>query len=166
MTIGVNVSGTTKNVTGVHVRVGGALKQVTGAYIRVNGALKQFYGVITIALSSYSILGRGSSATTLPVTSAPVTATVTGGVGTLTHAWTRTDSGTQPWTIDDPASATTTFTTSCAQGQSFTASFKDTVTDQAGQVIASNPVSVSCANIYYGGGYPGIIPGTPGQPYP
>jgi hypothetical protein len=165
VTLAIRVSGAPKDITGMAIRVGGATKTITEAWLRVGGTIRQLYAAITIALSTYSAIGRGNSANTLPVTSEPVTATVTGAIGTVIHAWTRTAADSQPWTINSPAAATTTFTTSCDQGESFTATFIDTATDQAGQVIASTAVTVSCANIYYGGGYPGSG-GTPGTPYP
>jgi hypothetical protein len=169
VTLAINDGTAPKDVTGGAVRTSGGLKSTTEIWIRTAagsaGALKQVYAALAIALSTYSAIGRGNSATVLPVTSEPVTATVTGAIGTVTHAWTRTAADSQPWTINSPTAATTTFTTSCDQGESFTATFIDTATDQAGQVIASTAVTVSCANIYYGGGYPGSG-GTPGTPYP
>lgn len=166
MTLAIRTGGASKNVTGIAIRKGGALKTVTEAWIRTGGALKQFYSVLQITLSASAVLGRGNSAATLPVTSAPVTATAAGTIGAVTYAWTRTDAGAQPWTIDAPTSATTTFTTSCAQGDDFTATFICTVSDQSGQSLASSAVAAECANIYFGGGYLGDSPPPPGTAYP
>jgi hypothetical protein len=166
MKLAVHQSDVTKTTAKLHVRKAATLKTASRAWIRDGGVLKQFFAVLTVILSSYSVIGRGNSAATVPVTSAPVTAAVTGGVGTLNHVWTRTAADAQPWTINNPNSDTTTFTTNCAQNQSFTATFIDTVTDAAGQVLASSPVTVNCANIYYGGGYIGGQPPAPGTSYP
>jgi hypothetical protein len=166
MTGAVHLAAGTKALTVGKIRLGAGLKTLVAGHKRTSDGLKQIYASIQVALSTYSALGRGNSAATLPVSSDPVTATVTGAIGTVSHAWSRTDGGAQPWTIDSPTSATTTFTTNCAQGTDFTATFIDTVTDQAGQVLASSPVTVDCANIYYGGGYLGDSPPPPGSAYP
>jgi hypothetical protein len=165
VTLAIRVSDIPKDITGMGLRVGGALKTVTEGWIRVDGALKQFYALIQIALSSYSVLGRGNSATSVLVTSATVTASVVGAVGAVTYAWTRTDSDPQAWTINNPTAASASFSTLCDQGDQFTATFHCTTTDAAGQVIVSSDVTADCANIYYGGGYPGSG-GTPGSVYP
>lgn len=162
MTMTIRVGDAAKDVTGISVRVGGTLKTVTEGWVRVGGALRLFFAMIKVVLSTYTAIGRSNSASVVTVYSAPVTATVTGGVGTLAYAWTRTAADAQPWTITDPTAATTTFSTVADQGESFDATFICTVTDQAGQVIASDPVAVNCSNIYYGGGYGGPGPG----PYP
>lgn len=166
MTISLKVAAAQKDVTGLGVRVGGVLKNVTEGWVRVGGTLKQFFGALAVELSTYLALGRGNSAATVTVVSEPVTATVAGAIGTLAYAWTRTDGGAQPWTITDAADATTEFSTNCDQGQQFIATFICTVTDQAGQVLASDPVTADCANIYYGGGYVGNPSLPPGTVYP
>lgn len=166
MRLAVRKSGATKTVTGLHIRQGGVTKTAVRAWIRVGGVTKQFFAALQIQLSATAVIGRGNSAAIVPVTSAPVTATVVGAVGAVSHAWTRTAPDAQPWTIDDPTSPTTTFTTNCDQNERFSATFIDTVTDAAGQVLASDPVAVSCANIYYGGGYIGGQPPAPGTYYP
>jgi hypothetical protein len=166
MRLAIHQAGVTKRATKIHVRKGGSLKTAVRAWIRQDGVLKQFYAALTVALSSYSVIGRGNSASTVPVTSAPVTADVTGAVGAVSHAWTRTAPDAQPWTINNATSAIATFTTNCDQNERFTATFIDTVTDAAGQVLASSPVTANCANIYYGGGYIGGQPPAPGSYYP
>jgi hypothetical protein len=146
-----------KDVTGIAVRIaGGALKSVTQALIRLDrNTIRPFFTVIGIALSSYSVIGRGNSAGTATVTSAAVTANVTGAIGTISYVWTRTAPDAHAWTINSPNAQTTTFTTTAAQNESWTATFICTATDSAGQVIASTAVTVNNANIYYGGGYQG-----------
>jgi hypothetical protein len=152
--------------TDVAVRKSGAVKTVTEGLVRAGGSLHQFYAKLQVTLSTYKALGRGNSAALVTVVSEPVTATVLGAVGEVSHVWTRTAADAQPWTIISPNSATTTFSTACDQGEEFTATFIDTVTDQAGQVLASTAVMVDCANIYYGGGYLGSAPPAPGREYP
>lgn len=161
MTVALHVADVVKDVTGIAYRKGG-LKTIGEGWIRMGGAIKQFYAIIAIALSTYTAMGRGNSASTIAVGSALVTANITGAVGTISYVWSRTDADPQPWTIVSPNAQSTSFSTICDQGEAFTATFKCTATDQAGQVIASNDVEVTCANIYYGGGYGGIGPG----PYP
>lgn len=162
MTVAVHVLDAAKDITGIAVRKGGALKTVTEVWARVGGGLKLVYAKIAIALSTYTAMGRGNSASTIAVGSALVTANITGAVGDIAYVWARTDADPQPWTIVSPNAQSTSFSTICDQGEAFTATFHCTGTDQAGQVITSNDVEVTCANIYYGGGYGGIGPG----PYP
>lgn len=166
MTGAVHLVAGTKALTVGKVRLSGGLKTIVAGFKRTSDGLQQIYATIAVKLSSSAVMGRGNSAASLPVTSDPVTAAVQGAVGTITYAWSRTDSGTQPWTIDDPTSATTTFTTTCAQSTEFTATFICTVSDQAGQSIASSAVTADCANIYYGGGYLGDSPPPAGSAYP
>lgn len=166
MRIAVHQSGVTKTATKLHVRKGGSVKTAVRAWIRKDGVLKQFYAALTVTLSSYSVIGRGNSAAVVPVTSAPVTATVGGAIGSVSHVWTRTAPDAQPWVINNANSAAASFTTNCDQNESFTATFIDTVTDSAGQVLASSAVTANCANIYYGGGYIGGQPPAPGSYYP
>lgn len=162
MTLALFISDAPHDITGIAVRKSGALKTVTQALIRVGGQLKVIYDTLKVDLSTYNALGRANSAVATTVTSGAVTATVTGAVGTVTHVWARTAPDAHVWTINSPNSASTTFSTSANQGEEWTATFIDTITDQAGQVLASAPVTVTNANIYYGGGYGGIGPG----PYP
>lgn len=166
MTIALRVAGAAKDITGLGLRRDGALKEITEAWLRVGGALKQVYGKLAAALSKSLVLGRGNSASVIIVVSESVTVTTTGTIGAVSHAWGRTDSGVQPWTITDPSSATTAFSTQCDQGEAFTATFVCTVTDRAGQVLVSDPVTADCANIYYGGGYVGDPSLPPGTVYP
>lgn len=166
MTAALKAAGAQRDITGLGIRTGGALKNVTEGRVRAGGSLRQFFGTLAVELSTYLALGRGNSAATVRVVSEPVTATVAGAIGTLAYAWTRTDSDPQPWTITSPDEATTTFSTNCDQGQQFVATFICTITDQAGQVLASDPVTVDCANIYYGGGYVGNPALPPGTSYP
>lgn len=166
MTGAVNLSTGTKNLTVGKVRLSGGLKTIVAGFQRTTGGLKQIYGAISVSLSETSTIGRANSATTINVTSAPVTATPSGAIGTVTYAWTRTDGGTQPWTIDSPTSSTTTFSTVCDQTEEFTATFICTITDRAGQTVASATVTADCANIFYGGGYKGAAPPPPGGAYP
>lgn len=157
MSVGVNVGGVGANaVTDIRVRNAGGLKQVTQGLIRISKkSIVTFYQLFKVTLSKAAAIGRGNSSVAVTVYSEPVTATVQGGVGDLTYAWTRTAPDAHAWTIDAADQATTTFSTLAAQGESWNATFICTVTDQAGQVLASAAVAVNCANIYYGGGYLG-----------
>lgn len=155
-----------KAVTNFHLRKAGAVGPVVRAWFRHDGVISQFYAALSVAAAPLSVTGRGNSATVLPVTSAPATATVTGAAGTPTYQWTRTDLAPQIWTINEPTSASATFTTNCDQGEEFTATFVCTATDPVtGLSVTSAPVTADCANIYYGGGYVGYPP-SGGLPYP
>jgi hypothetical protein len=150
----------------IHVRIGGVAVAASRAWVRTGGAIKQFYASLTLTLSKLLVLGRGNSATIISIKSGPVTVTVGGTVGSVTYAWERTAPDGHAWTIDNPTSATTTFSTDCGQGEQFNATFICTVRDQAGQVVPSATVTANCANIYYGGGYEGSHPPGPGEYYP
>jgi len=158
MTVSLHAAGVPKDMTGGSVHVGGALKTLTEGLIRVSGSLKEFYSQIAISLDKYGALGIRNSAGTAVVTSESVTAIVTGAIGTVTHSWTKTSGGS--WTITNPTGATTQFSISLAPNTDAAGTFIDTVTDQAGQTIASLPVGVTCTNDYFGGG------GGGGGPYP
>jgi hypothetical protein len=154
VTAALRVGGATKGIVGIHVRSGGATHLIGRGFVRTGGALKEFYGNFSVSLSTTLAGGAAASSHGVRVTSGPVTASVDGAIGTVTWAWTRTDAGTQPWTIDDPTSPTTTFNTICDPGDDFTATFHVTATDQAGQVETSGDVSVECSNSYFSGGLP------------
>lgn len=166
MTIGAYISDAPKDITGAVVRKGGALKTITEGWARTGGSIKQFYAVLKVGLSTFAAIGRGNSATVVTVTSQSVTAGVQGAVGTVSYAWTRTAPDGHAWTIDNPTGQTTTFSTLADQGESWTATFICTVTDQAGQVLASPTLTVNNANIYYGGGYIGSGAPVGGGEYP
>lgn len=166
MTVAVHDSDTTKAAPTIHGRRSGTTKLCRRAFLRTGGALRQFYAKLAVTLSKATAIGRASSAALVTVTSEPVTANVVGAVGSVSHSWTRTAPDAQTWTINNPTSATTTFSTDCDQSEEFSATFIDTVTDQAGQVLASDAVTVDCANNYYGGGYLGSAPPAPGRQYP
>lgn len=166
MTISIHRGGQDISVTGVGVHVGGALKMLAEGWQRTGGSLKQFYAIIAVGLSATSAIGRGNSATVLTVTTNAITAIPSGAIGTIAYAWARTDSDPQAWTINNPATASASFSTVCDQGESFDATFSCTITDQAGQTVTSANVAASCANIFYGGGFKGSIPPTVGEAYP
>jgi hypothetical protein len=141
-----------KACVGLHVH-DGTTKAAERAWIRTGGALKKFFGNYAVSVPD-AAEGHGSSASTIVVYSENVTAVVEGAIGTVTYAWTRTDADPHPWSITNPSSATTRFTTSCARNAEYTASFHVTATDSAGQVVSSSDVTVTCSNDYFGGGLP------------
>jgi hypothetical protein len=171
MTAALHVGGATKPIAfiGIHGTPGGVpgIIPILEGWVRTDDGLKQFYSALQISLSKYDALGRANSAALAKVTSEPITAEVQGAVeGVASYLWTRTDADPQPWTIDTPDGKTTTFSTDCDQSENFTATFKVTATDHAGQSIDSDDVTVNNANIFYGGGYEGSAPPAPGQYYP
>jgi hypothetical protein len=168
MTAAVNLDGATvANLTGISVRIAGGLKTVTDGLVRLSRtSIVAFYAKLRILLSTFNAIGRGNSAAVVTVISEPVTANVAGAIGDIIYAWTRTAPDAHAWTITSPDQATTTFSTLAAQGESWNATFICTITDSAGQVLASAPVAVNCANIYYGGGYVGTGGSGGGGEYP
>jgi hypothetical protein len=163
MRIAVRKVGATKAVVGAHFHIGGTSKAVERAWLRKDGSLHKLFGSYSVTLSSYVDAGHGNSAGPITVTSGGVSAIVDGSIGTISYAWTRTAPDGHSWTINSPTAAATTFSTTADENESWDATFICTATDQAGQVLASSPVSVACSNIYYGGGYRG---GGGGLPYP
>lgn len=152
MKIALRNGGATKPVVGFHFRVGGATKVVERAWLRTGGVLKQFYGGFSVGLSADEVDGFSAGGGSVPTTTNAVTATPTGGIGTLSYLWTRTDGDPHAWTINSPTSQATTFTTLCAALDEHVATFICTVTDQAGQSVPSDAVTADCRNDYSSGG--------------
>ena len=94
-------------------------------------------GGVGVDLSTYSLSATNSVA---PVVTAPVTATVNGGVA-ASFFWTRTDGGSQPITIDNLTSATTTISSSPPPGQTYNGVFVCTAI-VAGSSVESPPLAV------------------------
>lgn len=76
-----------------------------------------------------------------------VTATPVGGVSPYSYLWSVVSAPSGDWTITTPTVQTTRF--ACAEvdgGESYTATFKCTVTDGTGSVVASNNVEAAVSN--------------------
>lgn len=100
--------------------------------------------------SSASVIGSSNAVGPANVTTASVTITPTGGVAPYAHAWTQLGTSTLTWTIGTPAGATTSFTaTNEPEGTSEVVTFKDTVTDAAGNVATK--IITATARHYSGG---------------
>jgi hypothetical protein len=140
-------SATTQVAKNLHVR-DGTTKSALRMWIRDNGALKQFFGQFAVSVSSTDAEGFAASSLTRTITTSPTTVTAIGAVGTITYAWTRTDGGSHAWTINNPSSATTTFSTLCGAGSSVSATFDCVVTDSAGQSATTATVTATCENDY------------------
>lgn len=85
--------------------------------------------------SSGSVIGSSNAVGPVNITTASVTITPSGGVPSYTHAWTQLGTSTLTWTIGSPAAATTSFTAqNVPEGTIEVVTFKDTVTDAAGNV--------------------------------
>lgn len=151
MTLALHKSGSTLNAAKVHVRKAGTTLAAVAGHIRQGGALKTFFEELGVSLDKAIVRGTANSAGTVSVISGDVTAVVSGGTGTLTYAWTRTDSDTQPWTIGAPSGAETYFYTSCSANTSHSATFHCTVTDGLGQTVVSTSINAVCSNDYFGG---------------
>jgi hypothetical protein len=94
--------------------------------------------------------GGGSSSSSITVATDLVEVTVTGGQAPFTYSWARVGSGSPAWTISNPAAASTRFSTTVSAGTIETATFRCTVTDALGSVLASNDCEATVENF---GGY-------------
>lgn len=95
---------------------------------------------MTASLSPSNTSGFTTDAS--PALSGLVTATAQDATGSVSYAWSQT--GGDFMTIQNPTSQATRFTQSVpGSGQSIVGTFICTITDAAGQVAASNPVTVT-----------------------
>jgi hypothetical protein len=100
-------------------------------------------GSFEVSVSPTSVTrNSGSRGPPRTLTTAIVTVTASGGAGGNAYSWTRT-SGDAAIVADSPGADATTFTATLNVGDSFAAEFVCTVTDAAGAVLATEPVSVT-----------------------
>lgn len=119
------------------------------AWIRTPDGLKLFFSSFGVTVSPASgVVVKGNSATTTTLTTKEVSAIAAGTVGAVTYAWSQVDG--DAITIDDPSSASTTFSGAVGPGATLDGHFKCTVTDAGGHSADTPAVSVSLLNLYGG----------------
>lgn len=107
---------------------------MTAAISTLTGGSARF----TATVDHTSVNGKGVAPST--VTTGSVTASPVLGSAPFSYSWTRTDGGSYPWTINNPSSATTTFSSTLDGGATFhTATFACTITDAVGDPPATTP---------------------------
>lgn len=148
MKLAIRQSGATKATVGLHVRRSSVTKVAERAWLRTGGALKQILGAFSVSVDR-SAEGWISHSGSVSVTTWTVTASATGAIGSATYSWARTDGGAHSWSINSPSSASTTFTTAVAAGDSEDATFACTITDSAGQTATTANVHAVCTNDYF-----------------
>lgn len=128
-----------------------ALQSVERGSVRDDGNVSRvFFSSMAASVDPDSVRGYGNDSGTVTVTTPSASVTVAGGVAPFTYAWTRTDGGSQPWTITAPTAATTAFSSDLDANQSEAASFICTVTDATGATAATGVVNAHAVNL--GGG--------------
>ncbi len=139
----VNISGVWKDVAAVKVNVDGTWRTVTKIRVNVAGTWKDagtFVGPLSLDIPSSSV--SGTSFGTNPVRTDNVLATVTGGLGPFTYAWTRL-SGSGSATA--PTFAVTRLQDTVDDYDTTSGVFRCTVTDSLG-ATAYDDVSATFTN--------------------
>lgn len=151
MSVALRTPAGSKSIVEIAARdAGNVVQTIQEGWIRTTAGLKQLFGQFVVSLSRSSVIARTNSGAAVPITSPSVTCNVEGGSEPFTYAWTKT-AGVAGWTIGSPAAATTNFTSpALGPGESEAATFICTVTDAAGHILASSPVTVTASNIYGG----------------
>lgn len=96
---------------------------------------------VVVSPSFNNVVGNGSQ------TTAPFTATPTGGTGPYTYAWSQV-SGDLSITIGSPTSATTQFSATITSSDYIVGTFVCQVTDSGALVANSNTVNVAFQGIF------------------
>ncbi len=139
------VSGEKKPVQAFEVRVGGVETPVKIAQVRVGGVAKTFWQEMTATAAPSSVSGAANSPSPISVVTSSSTATPTGGAAPYTYLWSGGGAG---WSIDSPASATTSFTRSgLSPNESDFANFICTVTDAGGIAAPTNSIEAFAQNV-------------------
>lgn len=98
---------------------------------------------LTASVTPTSVSGSGSTASI--TTSGQATASASGGSGPFSYSWTKVSGGTIT-AVSATASATTFRATGMANGESRTATFKCTITDNVGQTATTANVTITITN--------------------
>jgi hypothetical protein len=129
----------TAAVANVRVRGASAIAAVATARVRDGSGLRTVFaaggsaGGLTVSAAPALAYGAAASGGEASASTQSVTVTVTGGSGALSYAWTTQDSD-GSWSIDISNGPTTRFTAlTILPGQTSTATFRCTVTDQSGR---------------------------------
>lgn len=143
-----DASGTLRTVTSIAVRdAGGVLRQIQSAFARdAGGVLREVFSGLKALLSPDGASGYISSPGSAAATVGPITATISGGTGPYTYAWT-VDTG---WTVLSPGNPSTSFRSpAMGPGDGETASTYCTVTDTSNsQTAVSNTLTLYANNIH------------------
>lgn len=124
-------------------------KAGVGRFRNAANALKTFFSAMAATIPE-TVSGFVNKPSGADVTTPSVAVTVTGGSGTLTYLWSRTDAAATTWTITAPTAAETAFkAVGVAAGDTEIATFKCTVTGSSGSVD-SNSIDATAINL--GGG--------------
>ena len=119
------------------VGVAGAWQTVTEGWAKVSGVWQQFYAAssaLAFLVFPSDVYSSRSGAGSL--TSAASSGTATGGTPGYTYAWTYVSGNS--YTIDSPASNSTTFTTTLSAGQLKSGVYRLTVTDAASATVQAD----------------------------
>lgn len=141
----------TKPFKGAAVLDGGSvLRTAKDVYLRTADGLKHIFTSFAVSLSTSSVAGSGYSSGPLVLTGL-VTCNAAGANTPFTYHWTRTDTGTDPITIMNPAAASTRFGGDPDPNTIIAGTFACTVTDASGQTLTTGDVSVHIRNLSLGG---------------
>lgn len=147
-----NAAGLSQGIAAIHFRDGASVFKdiAVGRYRDASNTLRVFFETIAASASPPSLNGYGNTGGPVDITmSSDCTCTVVGGAAPFTYLWTRTDAGSDSWTITTATSAITAFIALAITSGSF-ATFICTVTDDTGAIAVSNEVSARAINL--GGG--------------
>jgi hypothetical protein len=113
------------------VRISGTWTAMTKGFVRIAGVWTQFYEKNTAlaVTANYSLFAAlyASRSGAGSLTTAAVTASATGGSGSYTYSWARLSGNS--YTVNSPAAAATTFTTTVTAGQLKLAVYRVTAND-------------------------------------
>lgn len=137
-----NISGTWKNVA-VYRNISGTWK-LGILWRKISGTWKQITSVMTASATPTAVGNVHIGGGTTTVTSDATTATPSGGTAPYTYAWSQT--GGDSMTITSPTAASTTFSKSVPDAVGYEGYFVCVVTDNVGQVAATNTVTCTLAN--------------------
>lgn len=152
-----------KAASALRVRDASAVLKTAGS-VRIRdaaGVLKLVYsssagGPFSVTPSSLVAYGGRAGGLLLSVPSEQVAVSVAGGAGPYTYAWSLVLASSGTWTITSPTADKTNFVVAnVPAGETYTATFKCTVTDARGLTSDSATIEVNCSNY---GDLGGILP--------
>lgn len=159
MTVKVRTAAGLKTVAALKVRTGAGLKSIVTGKVRASDGLKTFFssggsGAFTVSALPLVAFGGASSGLAVTVMTEYVSVTVTGGTAPYSYAWDQVGATAETWTIESIGSANTRFACSgVADGDSYIATFKCTVTDANGSTVDSANVEANVINYGSWGGF-------------
>ena len=149
--IRVRDSGGLTAIGAIKVREGGGLSVIANVRVRDAGGLGLVWtnaGAVMTATLVAVAYGYGSSGAAIPIISENVTVEVVGGRAPFTYVWSKVGAPDADWTSSFQGTDTAKFRhIAVSPSSSETASFICTVTDDNGQVVASNQCAVTVENL-------------------